>query len=226
MSLQPQTPSPFSSKRLHFHGIRPTSDLPVFLAINADPHGFQNSNFTNNKLAGPADAEKYMKETAEDSLLGAVIWLPHGHGFAELNPPEKEAVIANLRARGMLADLVYGIAIGEVHLSALKPQQSHHRWTEIGIDILPPFQGLGYGGEAIQWALDYAFRRCGLHRVRIRGFEWNAGALRLYERLGFKLEGRERESLWHEGRWWDGLTLGMLSREWKALQEEVTMDAQ
>lgn len=92
----------------------------------------------------------------------------------------------------------------------------------MSIDILPLYQGKGYGSEAIKWGLNYAFKRAGLHKVRIRAFEWNEGAVKLYERMGFKHEGRERESLWHEGRFWDGLELGMLDREWWAMQKEET----
>jgi RimJ/RimL family protein N-acetyltransferase len=84
---------------------------------------------------------------------------------------------------------------------------------------LPEYQGKGYGSEAISWALDYAFRRAGLHRVKIAAFEYNAGAVRLYERLGFTPEGRERESCWHEGRFWDLVEFGMLEGEWRAMRE-------
>lgn len=97
---------------------------------------------------------------------------------------------------------------------------AHHRNTEMGIDILPPYQGKGYGTEAIRWALEYAFHRAGLHKVRIRAFEWNEGAVRLYPRLGFALEGRERESLWHEGRFWDGIEFGMVESEWREIQRK------
>jgi len=86
------------------------------------------------------------------------------------------------------------------------------------IDILPRYQGRGYGEEAIRWLLDYAFRRVGLHSVRMRAFGWNVGAIRLYERLGFVVEGREREAVWFEGRWWDSVTLGMLEDEWWGIQ--------
>jgi RimJ/RimL family protein N-acetyltransferase len=66
--------------------------------------------------------------------------------------------------------------------------------------------------------MDYAFRRAGFHRLRIRAFEWNTGAIRLYEKLGFVHEGRERESYWHEGRWWDGVGMSMLEGEWREMQ--------
>lgn len=89
----------------------------------------------------------------------------------------------------------------------------------MAIDILPLYQGKGYGSEAIRWGLNHAFKRAGLHKVRIRAFEWNDGAVRLYERIGFKHEGREREALWHEGRFWDSIEMGMIDREWWEMQK-------
>ncbi|OAL45628.1 acyl-CoA N-acyltransferase [Pyrenochaeta sp. DS3sAY3a] len=207
-------PAPFSSARLHYRAIRLPEDLPVFLAINEDKIGFQNSSINNIRLVSTADLEKWMKSMTEDCLLGAVIWLAHPQpGFSALDP--------EIQARKDDGEIIesWGTAIGEIHLNALPPDQAHHRWTEIGIDILPRYQGKGYGSEAIQWAMDYAFRRAGMHRIRIRGFEWNEAALKLYERLGFVYEGREREAVWFEGRWWDGVTMGLLEGEWWALQE-------
>ena len=64
--------------------------------------------------------------------------------------------------------------------------------------------------------LEYAFRRAGLHRVEIKVFAWNVGAVRLYQRLGFVVEGREREKYWHEGAWRDYVVLGILEGEWWA----------
>lgn len=43
--------------------------------------------------------------------------------------------------------------------------------------------------------------------------------MRLYQKLGFVLEGREREAVWHEGRFWDGIEYSMLEGEWKSLME-------
>lgn len=199
----------FNSPRLAYRAVRPVGDLPVFVAINADQLGYQNSNFSNNKLPSQSDAEKFLKATMEESLLGAVIWHPYDANLAQ---DVRQRLIEKAKQDGEIVE-DWGTAIGEIHLSALDKYSAHHRWTEIGLDILPAYQGKGYGGEAIAWALDYAFRRAGMHRVRIRAFKWNEGAIRLYEKLGFKLEGRERESLWHEGRWWDSVTLGLLEGE-------------
>lgn len=105
--------------------------------------------------------------------------------------------------------------IGAIHLSKLPENQTHHRSTEIGIEILREYQGKGYGSEAIRWVLGWAFERLGLHRVQVRAFGWNVRAIELYKRLGFKEEGRWREALWHEGRWWDDVQLSILEDEWK-----------
>jgi RimJ/RimL family protein N-acetyltransferase len=206
-SLIPNPLRPFDTTRLAFRAVRQPEDLALFTAIGNDQSGFMNSNFSNTALVSPADTTKFMKSVAEDQLVGATIWL------RDTPMASNDASIGELKSE-------WGTAIGEIHLSKLAPNAVHHRSTEIGIDILPGFQGKGYGREAIEWALDYAFRRAGLHRVRIRAFEWNTGALRLYEKVGFKIEGREREALWHEGRFWDGVELGMLEGEWRAMQKK------
>jgi RimJ/RimL family protein N-acetyltransferase len=208
--------SPYSSARLEYRAIRPSFDLAIFNAINDDTSGYVNSNLSNIHLPTETDTSEFMKSVAKD-LLGAVIWLKHPK---HLSDAEKKALVAKAKDEGK-EHLVeeYGTAIGEIHLTRLEPRNVQHRWTEIGLDILPEFQGKGYGSEAIDWALDYAFRRAGLHRVKIAAFGYNVGAVKLYERLGFKLEGRERESCWHEGKFWDLMEFGMLEGEWRALQE-------
>jgi RimJ/RimL family protein N-acetyltransferase len=187
---------PFRSARLFYRAVRGPDDDAIFAAINDDRAGYMNSNASNNRLPTPADATDFRKSVSED-LLGAIICLPC----------DDDATKA-------------GIAIGEIHLKGLPPRLIHHRNTEVGVDILPEWQGKGYGSEAILWSLDFAFRRVGLHKVRIRAFEWNIGAVRLYERLGFTFEGRDREALWHEGRFWDSIEMGMVDREWWAMQKK------
>lgn len=214
--LIPNPLLPFDTTRLALRAVRQPEDLPLFLQIGHDQSGVMNSNFANTMLPSTSHAEKFMKSVAEDNLLGATIWLKPTANSDEQREMRDEAAPVSSSA-DLLSE--WGTAIGEIHLSKLAQGAQHHRWTEIGVDILPNYQGKGYGREAIEWALDYAFRRAGLHRVRIRAFEWNVGAARLYERIGFSLEGREREALWHEGRWWDGLEMGMLEGEWWGVQQ-------
>ncbi len=50
------------------------------------------------------------------------------------------------------------------------------------------YWGNGYGKEAMQLLLDYAFLELNLHRVFLRVFSFNGRAIKLYEKLGFQHE--------------------------------------
>ena len=74
--------------------------------------------------------------------------------------------------------------------------------------------GRGYGTEATRLMLDHAFGSLGLHRIALTVFEFNERAIRAYRNCGFVVEGRARESIWRDGRWWDELAMSVLSSEW------------
>ena len=76
--------------------------------------------------------------------------------------------------------------------------------------------GHGYGTEATALMLEHAFGTLGLHRVALAVFEFNIRAIRSYRACGFVVEGRARESLWRDGRWWDELSMSVLASEWRA----------
>jgi RimJ/RimL family protein N-acetyltransferase len=81
--------------------------------------------------------------------------------------------------------------------------------------------GHGYGTAATQLMLDHAFGTLGLHRIALTVFEFNERAIRAYRRCGFVVEGRARESIWRDGRWWDELAMSVLSSEWRARRTAV-----
>lgn len=76
------------------------------------------------------------------------------------------------------------------------------------------FRGKGYGTEGLTLLLQYAFRELNLHRVGLDVISYNQSAINLYERLGFQLEGRRRQAVWREGRYFDRLDMGILYDEW------------
>ena len=76
------------------------------------------------------------------------------------------------------------------------------------------FWGKGYGTEAMQLLLCYAFTELNLNRVTLNVFEYNQRAVRSYEKAGFQLEGRQRQAMIREGRRWDVLYMGILREEW------------
>ena len=75
--------------------------------------------------------------------------------------------------------------------------------------------GQGYGREATELMLEHAFARLRLHRVALSVFAFNERAIRTYDKAGFVLEGRSRESIWRDGRYWDELQMSVLEAEWQ-----------
>jgi len=78
-------------------------------------------------------------------------------------------------------------------------------------------RGSGYGKEAMELLLDFAFNELNLHRVQLNVFSYNKGAMSLYEKLGFKREGIYREFIHRDGKRWDMYLYGILSNEWKKI---------
>jgi RimJ/RimL family protein N-acetyltransferase len=81
--------------------------------------------------------------------------------------------------------------------------------------------GLGYGTEATRLMLEHAFDTLKLHRVALAVFEFNERAVRSYLSCGFVIEGRARESIWRDGRWWDEITMSVLEPEWRAWRRQA-----
>lgn len=78
--------------------------------------------------------------------------------------------------------------------------------------------GRGYGTEATRLMVDHAFGVLGLHRIALFVFEFNERAIRAYRRCGFVIEGRSRESIFRDGRWWDELAMSILESDWRRLR--------
>ena len=86
----------------------------------------------------------------------------------------------------------------------------------LGIIIGPDDQSKGYGSDAVRVMLRLAFTEMGLNRVELRVFAFNDKAIRTYERCGFVVEGRRRETGFHNGSFHDEIIMAVLARDWYA----------
>jgi len=75
--------------------------------------------------------------------------------------------------------------------------------------------GKGFGTQAMNLVLEFAFTEVNLCRVTLTVFEYNPRAIRSYEKAGFRHEGRLRGLLSREGKRWDVLYMGILREEWQ-----------
>ena len=87
---------------------------------------------------------------------------------------------------------------------------------EIGYWLAEAMQGRGIVTRACEALVDHAFRSRGLHRVFIRTALENRRSSAIPERLGFVLEGTQRESLYANGAHDDAAVYSMLASEWTA----------
>jgi RimJ/RimL family protein N-acetyltransferase len=78
--------------------------------------------------------------------------------------------------------------------------------------------GRGYGSEATALMLEHAFGTLGLHRVGLAVFAFNERAIRSYRKVGFVVEGRSREAIWRDGRFFDEIEMSVLEHEWRTLR--------
>ncbi|THH38506.1 N-acetyltransferase [Aliishimia ponticola] len=75
----------------------------------------------------------------------------------------------------------------------------------------------GYGTETLRLLAGYAFDVMGLHRLTGRVLDFNARAVASYIKVGFKEEGRERESARIGDAWHDDIIIGLLSQDLERL---------
>ena len=126
----------------------------------------------------------------------------------EKDPPASMFLIRTLEDDRLIGDV------------GLDPVRDGHGDTFLGIGIGErEYWGKGYGSDAMRVILRYAFTEQNLHRVSLNVFEYNPRAIRSYEKVGFKHEGRSRGVLHRAGRRWDLIFMGILRADWEAQQK-------
>jgi ribosomal protein S18 acetylase RimI-like enzyme len=79
----------------------------------------------------------------------------------------------------------------------------------LGMGLLPRFRGQGIGTKLIRSVLAAA-RTAGLHRVELTVRETNAGAIALYRKAGFAVEGVQRDAVQIDGIYENVICMALL----------------
>ena len=90
----------------------------------------------------------------------------------------------------------------------------------VGLDVAPAFRGRGYAVRVYEWLLEYLFAHLNMHMVYLEVLESNVRARRLYERLGFRVEGALREKVFRHGRYEHSILMSLLASEYAAARRE------
>jgi RimJ/RimL family protein N-acetyltransferase len=106
-----------------------------------------------------------------------------------------------------------GKLIGDIQLQ-MRDQRS--RVAGLGIAIYDrDYLGRGYGREAIELFLDWAFRIQNYTRIWLTVWASNERAIRCYRAAGFAEEGRQRKQIFVDGKYVDVVLMGVLRDEWR-----------
>lgn len=120
------------------------------------------------------------------------------------------------RADWVIVSREDGAVLGDCALLELDPDNACAGYRIALTDMA--VTGRGYGTEATDLVLEYAFTVAGLHRVSLEVFAFNDAARRSYARSGFVEEGVWRQYLRWEGQWHDAVLMSVLAEEHAALR--------
>ncbi len=142
--------------------------------------------------------------------------------FAKSIKDEKEW-LASMSSTGTPQNIVLGVEvkrgkrlIGTVGLHTIDWVQ---RRAMTGILIHPlAFRGKGYGTEAKNLMLDYAFGELGMLSLWALAVEGNVASIRALLEQGYKRSGVHRKSTLVQGAWVDSIYFDILREEWEELR--------
>lgn len=189
--------SVWRSERLVFRAIQQEDYEFLFNDIDTDP--------INMSLSGPMLLKPPRKQKPEewfekwkknDFLMDVIICLrpdvpANEHHFKSSDVPEKEVEQAGHAKDGQPKP------IGMINISTgVYGRNPSNRACSLGITVAAPYQNSGYGTEAVRWAIDWAFRRANMHSVHLGSVEYNKRAHKCYQKVGFKLDGKQRQCHW------------------------------
>lgn len=98
-----------------------------------------------------------------------------------------------------------------------------HPWRTTDLSIIlgdKTCWAKGYGTEALDLLLDYAFGYLNFHRVAVGVVASNERAIRFYEKAGFKKEGVEREGYYYNHAYQDFVMMSILEDEFRELHRQ------
>lgn len=135
-------------------------------------------------------------------------WLPFVELTKDLSDTEKfvEAVV---NAPENMAELVF--VIRKCHrfagLIGFKDTDRQNKKTEIGYWLSEPYQSQGIVSKSVDKLCDFAFNKLGLNRIQIKCAVENFSSKNIPKRLGFRLEGVERQGELLTGDWFTDLAI-------------------
>ncbi|MGC8567960.1 MAG: GNAT family N-acetyltransferase [Candidatus Micrarchaeia archaeon] len=84
---------------------------------------------------------------------------------------------------------------------------------EIGFWLGSDYRGKGYAYAAVTLLVYFAFNGLGMHRISAKTLDSNLQSRRLLEKIGFSEEGKLKESVRIDNKYYDAIEYGLLKTE-------------
>ncbi|MDI3517612.1 MAG: diamine N-acetyltransferase [Thermotogota bacterium] len=85
---------------------------------------------------------------------------------------------------------------------------------EYGIELLKAYRGKGIAKKSSTLLINYVFNNLPVRKIYLYVFEDNVDAIKLYERLGFEVEGIFKEEYFKCGKWKNVLRMALFKDKW------------
>lgn len=153
--------------------------------------------------------EKSVYDTESDRLCD-VIHLPYS---TESRKDDWENGIKKFNTWencNLVIETVDNIAVGGICITHADRSNGTFSY---GLGISRDHWRKGYASEAIKLLLNYYFNELRFHKCNVTVYEYNEGSKALHISLGFVEEGRQRESKYTNGKYYDMIFYGITEKE-------------
>ena len=89
----------------------------------------------------------------------------------------------------------------------------------VGADVAPALRGQGWGTAIYDMLLKWCFAFQNCHRVWLCVMDYNTAGRKLYEKMGFKVEGCHREAVFRDGQYVNEIVMSILEDEYRVIGE-------
>jgi diamine N-acetyltransferase len=89
-----------------------------------------------------------------------------------------------------------------------------HQKCEYGIEISKEYRGKGVAKKASILLIDYVFSNLPIRKIYLHVFEDNTRAIKLYEELGFEIEGIFKNEFFKSGEWKNVMRMALFGENW------------
>jgi len=109
----------------------------------------------------------------------------------------------------------FGIVIDNQVVGICDLKEDEDKVMVLGYWLGKKYWGQGIMSKAVKAVVKFGFKELKRHRIKVTHIEDNKSSQRVIEKAGFKLEGKEREFIFREGKWNNLMIYGLLEQEYK-----------